>query len=56
MNALQHFDFTRQETPPSSQGGAAPLKPRSVKSPRSFDEMREYASKRFSVILAKLAK
>jgi hypothetical protein len=58
MNAVRYANFVTAETPrPSdSRSATAPLTARPRKHPRSFDEMREDASKRFSNILAKLAK
>lgn len=58
MNAVRHAHFVTAETPRPSDGRSAPapMKARPRKHPRSFDEMREDASKRFSNILAQLAK
>ena len=58
MNAVRYAHLVAAETshPSDSRSATAPLKARPRKHPRSFDEMREDASKRFSNILAKLAK
>jgi hypothetical protein len=58
MNAVRYAHFVTAETsrPSDSRGVNAPLKAHPRKHARSFDEMREDASKRFSNILAKLAK
>ena len=58
MNAVRYASFVTAETsrPSDSRSVPAQLKARPRKHPRSFDEMREDASERFSNILAKLAK
>jgi hypothetical protein len=56
MHAVRYAATAETSRPSDSRGATAPLKARPRKHPRSFDEMRADASKRFSNILAKLAK